>query len=248
MNIQMRIITDENVDQMLSLSYSNNINELLQVSSTKDSNIAIAQDNENFNITLKSSIIQLKNKIKTTLTRETKDSVSELNKLENDMESSDANSEENELPNIAIDIKPSPSNEGDSDSIPYAPGSPAYQMSSDSNQEIQPGTSSPYVPDMNVNMDMELANTPMLIKKTIENTQGENVPRTPSFSPPTSNEEEKKTILEFEEEKKETEEPQQKEGEYGSTNNNTETKKIVITSENQDDNNTTSNETKKINL
>jgi len=31
MNIQMRIITDDNVDQMLSLSYSNNINKLLQI-------------------------------------------------------------------------------------------------------------------------------------------------------------------------------------------------------------------------
>jgi hypothetical protein len=31
MNVQMRIITDENVDQLLSMSYSNNINKLLQV-------------------------------------------------------------------------------------------------------------------------------------------------------------------------------------------------------------------------
>lgn len=31
MNVQMRIITDENVDQLLSMSYSDNINKLLQV-------------------------------------------------------------------------------------------------------------------------------------------------------------------------------------------------------------------------
>jgi DNA-directed RNA polymerase II subunit RPB2 len=31
MNVQMRIITDDNVDQLLSMSYSNNINKLLQV-------------------------------------------------------------------------------------------------------------------------------------------------------------------------------------------------------------------------
>ena len=33
MNVQMRIITDENVDQLLSMSYSDNINKLLQVGS-----------------------------------------------------------------------------------------------------------------------------------------------------------------------------------------------------------------------
>ena len=30
MNVQMRIITEENVDQLLSMSYSNNINKLLK--------------------------------------------------------------------------------------------------------------------------------------------------------------------------------------------------------------------------
>jgi DNA-directed RNA polymerase II subunit RPB2 len=36
MNIQMRIITDENVDQLLSMSYSNNINKLLHKSEEKN--------------------------------------------------------------------------------------------------------------------------------------------------------------------------------------------------------------------
>jgi hypothetical protein len=35
MNIQMRIITDENVDQLLSMSYSNNINKLLHDSKSQ---------------------------------------------------------------------------------------------------------------------------------------------------------------------------------------------------------------------
>jgi hypothetical protein len=33
MNVQMRIITDDNIDQLLSMSYSDNINKLLQVGS-----------------------------------------------------------------------------------------------------------------------------------------------------------------------------------------------------------------------
>jgi DNA-directed RNA polymerase II subunit RPB2 len=44
MNIQMRIITDENVDQLLSMSYSNNINKLLNdfnLSSIKNTEILI---------------------------------------------------------------------------------------------------------------------------------------------------------------------------------------------------------------
>jgi DNA-directed RNA polymerase II subunit RPB2 len=41
MNVQMRIITDENVDQLLSMSYSNNINKLLQ---TNDNLLTIAQN------------------------------------------------------------------------------------------------------------------------------------------------------------------------------------------------------------
>ena len=36
MNVQMRIITDDNVDQLLSMSYSDNINKLLQVGEDKD--------------------------------------------------------------------------------------------------------------------------------------------------------------------------------------------------------------------
>ena len=44
MNIQMRIITDENVDQLLSMSYSNNIHKLLtdaKTSSTKNTELLI---------------------------------------------------------------------------------------------------------------------------------------------------------------------------------------------------------------
>jgi hypothetical protein len=240
MNIQMRIITDENVDQMLSLSYSNNINELLQRND-------VDQNDDSLNLSLKTSIHQLKRDIRNNLTRET--TTTELNKLENII--NDTDSEEKELTNINIDIKPESSASAvpSEDSVPYAPGSPAYEGNS---EEIQPGTSSPYAPDM----DTELANTPMLIKKPTqgESQQGEQptqtfMPMTPSISPPSSEPEEKKTILEVEEEKKDTEEKGANEGNEGSqTSNSNETKKIVMTSDNEGDNNTNSNDTKKINL
>ena len=242
MNIQMRIITDENVDQMLSLSYSNNINELLQNSSTNNSNSEIVKDSETFNFNLKRSIIQVKNDIKNALTRETKNNT-EFNQLENETEESDTKSHENELPNIPIDIKPS--DESANDSIPYAPGSPAYDSSisvnSVDNEEKQPGSSSPYAPDI------DFANTPMLIKKPVQNTPSEFIPMTPSISPPI---EEKKTILEVEDEKKKDSGEGSGENENSQNNNTTgnEIKKIDIASESVGDTNTNSNETKKINL
>jgi len=259
MNIQMRVITDENVDQMLSLSYSNNISNLLQLSyntnnTTMSNNTNMEQNNELFNLHIKSSIIQLKSEIKTTLTKNPGTNTLELNELENETSNdndNNSNLQEKDLPIIPIDIKPEEFNALSQESILYAPGSPAYQSNSSNNGELQPGTSSPFVPDMN--MDMKLANTPMLIKKPIQNTPGEFMPMTPSFSPPTSTSaspEEKKTILEVEEEKKESEETDQKDGKEGdqSNGNSNETKKIIITSDNQDNNNANTNSTKKINL
>ena len=43
MNIQMRIITDDNVDQLLSMSYSNNINKLLHDESNENKDVLIKE-------------------------------------------------------------------------------------------------------------------------------------------------------------------------------------------------------------
>jgi len=237
MNIQMRIITDENIDQMLSLSYSNNISKLLQISSNTDSNTIVEGDDETLNFDLKKSITQVKNDIKNALTRENKSSqMGEVDIEETDTEETDT--EEKDLTNIPIDIKPL--------DVPYAPTSPAYESNPNS-QENQPDTSSPFVPDI----EAELANTPLLIKKPTQDGQLQNRgndPLTPSFSPSPSEDQEKKSILEVEEEKKEEE--GKKEGEENSNNNNSnETKKIVMNLTNEENNNNNnSNETKKINL
>jgi DNA-directed RNA polymerase II subunit RPB2 len=244
MNIQMRLITDENVDQMLSLSYSNNINELLKISSNSDNNSTPTQDNnEIYNFNLKKSIIQLKNDIKNALTRET----------------TTTTTIENSEPDEPDDSE---------DSIPYAPVSPAYEMTTNSEENI-PTTSSPFVPDVNEDMDVKLENIPFLIKKPIQNVENvENVeiqsPRTPSFSPPKEEEEVEeveevpKTILEIEEEKEsEKVEGNAKgneasgEGNVNDASSSNETKKIIITSQSETENQTetnSNNESKKINL
>jgi DNA-directed RNA polymerase II subunit RPB2 len=239
MNIQMRLITDENVDQMLSLSYSNNINELLQNTRSPEGN-TVSQDDETFtDFYFKRSIMQIRNSIKDSLTREGERESKPVNfgEMQNIIDDGDSNSEETDssnLPNIPINIKPPEETESDG-TIPYAPGSPAYQSSD--TQTNEPNTSSPFVPDM----ETELANTPLLAKKPTQNmpmTPSISPPRTPSISPPpTTESEENKTILEVEEEKKEGEKNNENEGNPGSMNN---------TSNEENKNN--SNETKKINL
>ena len=239
MNIQMRIITDENVDQMLSLSYSNNIDKLLNNSGANGVVVSQEEDYENSNNNLKMNIVKLKSQIKNTLTIPVKND--ELSKMETTIDEID--SDEKELPYIPIDIKPQETAAQESqESVPYAPGSPAYEGITNS-EEYQPGSSSPYVPDM----DSETS--PVLIKKPQqESSMGFNNPRTPSDSPPTSTPvpvtgpapvpEEKKTILEVEEKK---DEPQGKgnssegsevnnneNGDSTSTSSSNETKKIII--------------------
>ena len=242
MNIQMRIITDENVDQMLSLSYSNNIAKLLNNSAANGISVSEEDDYENSNNNLKMNIVKLKSDIKNSLTTPAKND--ELNKMEttiNEIDSEEPEEpREKELPYIPIDIKPpDASYTGSQESVPYAPGSPAYEGSTNS-EEYQPGSSSPYVPDM----DSET--TPILIKRPQQEqpqTQGFN-PMTPSDSPPTPTPtptpEEKKTILEVEEKK---EEPQGKgnssEGSEGNNNENGD-------SSSSSNSNGSSNETKKI--
>jgi len=192
MNIQMRIITDENVDQMLSLSYSNNINELLNIQANDESN------DESFNVALKNAVITLKSEIKKSLTKTT--SEVDINKVENTIDNIEL--EEKDLTNIPINISPVDSSVASEESVPYAPGSPAYQGdSNDLSVNLSP-SSQPYVPDMQEN---DLLNSQFLIKKPIENTPGINMPRTTSFTPSTSEPEVKKTILEIEEPKEKSE-------------------------------------------
>jgi DNA-directed RNA polymerase beta subunit len=235
MNIQMRIITDENVDQMLSLSYSNNIAKLLNDKVVNDISATEGEDYENSNDNLKMHITKLKTDIRNILTTPAKNDG--LNKMEttiNEIDSEEPEEKESR-PYIPIDIKPMDAQDTASqESVPYAPGSPAYEGSSNSD-EYQPGSSSPYMPDM----DSETS--PILIKRPQQQQQPMSFnPMTPSDSPPgpAPIPEEKKTILEVEEKK---EEPLGKgntsEGSEGNNNENgdsstssssNETKKIII--------------------
>jgi len=94
MNVQMRIITEENVDQLLSMTFSNNINKLMN----SDGDVA--------------KIISEIN--------------SSVDKIVREVPKAMANIEANVLPEPTQVITPDNAVPGSSDSIPYAPVSPAY--------------------------------------------------------------------------------------------------------------------------
>jgi DNA-directed RNA polymerase II subunit RPB2 len=239
MNIQMRIITDENVDQLLSLSFSNNISELLQTSSEN-----VDQEDGTTILNLKRSIASVRINIQAILTKPTKNtntktSINHFSEYGEEEENTEQVSGENDgMPFIPINIQPpSPNESGESgesnDTIPYAPGSPAYE--NDNSSSFDQGTSPPYQP----------GSSPILIKKKMNNEEVTvNQPQIPSDSPPPKDNDEQ-SILEVEEKETNASNNENKDENGNNTdNNNNNEKKIIITSENID-NTTNSNEVKK---
>ena len=225
MNIQMRIITDENVDQMLNLSYSNNIGQLLQMPSNSENDINMA-------------VIKLKSDIKQILTKPSKYGNIVI-----------PNSETNETDILEPGLQNIQGNNNEimsqtNESVPYAPGSSPYQ--SDGTTYAAP-SSPPYVPDMNlpqVNGPLTPSFSPPSSMQQMQ-TQ-EQPPSAPQPQP---------SILEIEPEKQEEPENNANNDNSESGNNNensnSESKKIVVSSnENNNSESTTTNtsQTKKINL
>ena len=114
MNVQMRIITDENVDQMISLSYSNNLFDLLQL---KENSTSMANAVSQY-----SKILNEKIRSKPSSTTTT------TNVIEEESTSSPAYA-----PGSPAYAPGSPAYAPGSPS--YAPGSPAYNPSSTSPQD-----------------------------------------------------------------------------------------------------------------
>jgi len=128
MNVQMRIITEENVDQLLSMSFSNNINKLMK--SDKP---------------LKEQIAAISNEIKNTLKEPTKRNVINENpEIPSPVVIQDTPEYNPESPPYA---PTSPAY--NPESPPYAPGSPAYNPESPQYAPTSPAynpESPPYAP------------------------------------------------------------------------------------------------------
>ena len=131
MNVQMRIITEDNVDQLLSMSYSDNINKLLK----SDKSVSDTIKEMNFN-----NSRMMREPVK-------------YNQYENPVIPEPANldttPEMQESPPYAVG---SPAYNPDTSSPPYAPGSPAYNPNT-SSPPYAPGSpaynpnSPPYAPN-----------------------------------------------------------------------------------------------------
>ena len=135
MNVQMRIITEENIDQMLNLSYqSNNMEKLLHMDTENP------QTKEEFD------------KFMTNYKREITD---QINKVKNDgyVEERKRRIAEEERPNIEIQDLNETTNSSEI-SIPYAQGSPAYEPNS-SELETRNNSSPVYEPRFELNSPQE---------------------------------------------------------------------------------------------
>jgi DNA-directed RNA polymerase II subunit RPB2 len=193
MNVQMRIITDENIDQLLSMSYSNNINKLLQEKEDVDLKKMTEIYNANYQQTLRSS------KLFKPVENETPQLPEPVKIEESNTSSVQIQSSPQYAPGSPAYAPESPQ---------YAPGSPAYvpessalQVNSSNSPQYNPNTPSPAT-----------NNQPTVF-----------IPSTPSFSSPSEIKNSKpESILEVEKPKEEKEGEEKDEGSSEASPKNTE--------------------------
>jgi DNA-directed RNA polymerase II subunit RPB2 len=124
MNIQMRIITDENIDQLLSMSYSNNINKLLH--KVEDNNI------EKMDNLIKEYARQMADAQKRTYDNLRKDETPELPTPLSEVDIKSLEEQQPISPGWSPGSSDEPPPQYNPDSPPYAPGSPGWTPGSSS--------------------------------------------------------------------------------------------------------------------
>jgi DNA-directed RNA polymerase II subunit RPB2 len=119
LNVQMRIITEDNIDNLMSMSYSNNMNKLLS-DETSDLNELI----NNYKTKLMKMVRNEKEIVKE------KYNYPEYNEEEEEVEKDEKEKEENQLYNIDDEIEDITNYDLNEISPEYAPNSPAYNPNS----------------------------------------------------------------------------------------------------------------------
>jgi hypothetical protein len=172
MNIQMRIITDENIDQLLNLSFSNNIGKLLK-SNDNDLNRNISKAK----IEIKHILTKYQNKYSDKSDKA--DKIEEINYQEQEQEQ-----QQQQGPRTPSDSPP-PS---DDNSPPFVPDmSPQGPRTPSDSPPLSHDNSPPFVPDMSPQGPRTPSDSPPLSHDNSPpfvpdmTPQG---PRTPSDSPP----------------------------------------------------------------
>jgi len=148
MNIQMRIITEDNVDQLLSMSYSDNINKLLQTNTSLEeiskNYRTMAIDKKNKNVT---------KQVFVPFEAPEYPKLAEISSSEEKKENISSSSEiDLNMPAANSDLSSLPSTEGNAEPVspPFAPGTPPYA----------PGTP-PYAPGTPVSSNSSVGYAPV---------------------------------------------------------------------------------------
>jgi DNA-directed RNA polymerase II subunit RPB2 len=224
MNIQMRIITDENVDQLLSMSYSNNINKLLHDEITPPN-----ANNPDFftGMIIRSYVKEMAHA--QVIPRDNFDKV-EIPQIPTPVDEQDikGNPKQEESPTWRPGSSPMASPVFDPNSPPYAPNSPPYAPNSppyDPNSPPYAPNSPPYDP----NSPPYAPNSPPYAPNSPPYAPN-SPPYAPNSPPPNSN----NSILEVQ---KESEEKKEDKPEEKSSSSDSVDKKVIETS-NSDTSNT----------
>ena len=235
MNVQMRIITDENVDQLLSMSYSNNINKLLDIKNDVELKTIINSYN--------SSIRKITLEANTSDYNKRKDII-EASEIPEPVKSEDFVDSQGTYDSIGSPVyNPNTTSPQYADTSPaYAPTSPAYAPTSPQYADISPQyapTSPQYAPT-----SPQYAPT----SPQYADTSPAYAPTSPAYNPNitiinTPSPHVKQNILEVETENKESE---NKEGEE--SNNTESTSKKIIQLPEESNSSTSSSDSKKITL
>jgi DNA-directed RNA polymerase II subunit RPB2 len=195
MNIQMRIITDDNIDQLLNLTYqSNNINKLLQLDPENKQDIQTIIENYKNDISRKIALTEgkdietkerlkgLEEQIKMTEARE----IGELQEMLTPESPPYAPGSPGYIPNSPPYAPELSSTSGyNPESPPYAPGSPGYIPNSPLNAEDFSSTSgyNPESPPYAPGSPGYIPNSPQYAPD-LSSTSGYN-PESPSYAPGT---------------------------------------------------------------
>ena len=219
MNVQMRIITEDNIDQLLSMSYSDNISKLMN-----------SEKSVNDNIT------ELNNTISTILKEPVKYSRDETPVIPEPVNIDTTSTETGTVENVSSPPF-APGSPVSNSSPPFAPGTPVNLGNS---------SSTPYIPGSPVNLENS-SSTPFVPGTPVNLGNSSSPPLAPGSTPPAENNSKTATsVLEIE---KPTEESLKDENKSETDNSasNSGIKKIELeTDNNTSSNSSSSGETKRI--
>jgi DNA-directed RNA polymerase II subunit RPB2 len=257
MNVQMRIITDENVDQLLSMSYSDNINKLLKEKGDLKTVVDKYTLNMKHNLSKDKTAAEDKYK-EIPVMSQTVDSSSELSEL------AETHEQPNESPKFILKDQLSDVPVSNSDSPGWNPRMVPSTLNSP-NSQSSPAYPQAYSPPYAPSNPSSPGWNPRMLPSTLNSPNSQSSPAYPqAYSPPyapSNNSPPNYSIVPSQSpitiqinpsildvEKPKDEEKDKKEDDTNNSNNNNNDKKVSFNTSNDSSSNNTSSGVKKITL